>query len=129
MRLKHYLFSASILSGLCIATSGYAADAAADGADAGVLEELIVTGTRRAVNLQDVPINISAVSAETLETQRLDDIKDLVAFTPGVTMIDTGPRGTGNFIVRGLSANNTGVTGGNTSGGAVKISLMWSGSQ
>lgn len=122
MRLKHYLLSASILSGLCIATSSYAADAAAD--DAGTLEELVVTGTRRAVNLQDVPINIAAVSSETLETQRLDDIKDLAAFTPGVTMVDGGPRGTGNFIVRGLSANNTTAGGGgNTSGGAVATYL------
>lgn len=126
MRLKHHLFSATILSGLCLATSSFAADTAADGAadgDASAIEELVVTGTRRAVNLQDVPINISAVSAETLQTQRLDDIKDLAAFTPGVTMIDSGPRGTGNFIVRGLSANNTGVTGGNTSGGAVATYL------
>lgn len=126
MRLKQHLFSATILSGLCLATSSFAADAAADGAadgDASAIEELVVTGTRRAVNLQDVPINISAVSAETLQTQRLDDIKDLAAFTPGVTMVDTGPRGTGNFIVRGLSANNTGVTGGNTSGGAVATYL------
>lgn len=122
MRRKHYLFSATILSGLCLATSSLAADAAADG-DVGTLEELIVTGTRRAVNLQDVPINISAVSAETMATQRLDDIKDLASFTPGVTMIDTGPRGTGNLVVRGLSANNTGVTGGNTSGGAVATYL------
>jgi len=123
MRLKHYLLSASILSGLCFATASFAADAAADGGDGGTLEELIVTGTRRAVNLQDVPINISAVSSETLKAQRLDDIKDLASFTPGVTMIDTGPRGTGNLVVRGLTANNTGVTGGNTSGGAVATYL------
>lgn len=109
MGLRHKLLSASFLTGVLLTTPALAADA-----NDSTVEEIIVTATRRAVNLQDVPINISAVSSETLESQRLDDIKDLAPFTPGLTMIDTGPRGTGTMIVRGLSANNTSVQGANT---------------
>ncbi|CAN7522237.1 TonB-dependent receptor [Phenylobacterium sp. LjRoot219] len=109
MGLKHYLLSASILTGLGLATPSLAQE------DQAVMEELVVTGTRRAVNLQDVSINMTAVSADAIEAQRLDNMRELAAFTPGVTMQDTGPRGTGTMIVRGLSANNTSVTGENTS--------------
>lgn len=109
MGLKHYLLSASILAGLGLATPGLAQE------DQTMMEELVVTGTRRAVNLQDVAINMTAVSADAIESQRLDNMRELAAFTPGVTMQDTGPRGTGTMIVRGLSANNTSVTGENTS--------------
>lgn len=109
MGLKHYLLSASILAGMGLATPVLAQE------DGTVMEELVVTGTRRAVNLQDVAINMTAVSADAIQAQRLDNMRELAAFTPGVTMQDTGPRGTGTMIVRGLSANNTSVTGENTS--------------
>lgn len=109
MGLKHYLLSASVLTGLALATPSLAQE------DQAIMEELVVTGTRRAVSLQDVAINMTAVSADAIEKQRLDNMRELAAFTPGVTMQDTGPRGTGTMIVRGLSANNTSVTGENTS--------------
>jgi outer membrane receptor protein involved in Fe transport len=68
--------------------------------------DIIVTGTRRATTLQDTPINISVLTAESLEQERLNDIRDLGAFTPGITITDTGPRGAGSIVMRGLSAND-----------------------
>jgi iron complex outermembrane recepter protein len=66
--------------------------------------EIVVTGSRRRTTLQDAPINISAVSAETIASQRLDDIRSLASFTPGVTVADTGPGSTGGIILRGISS-------------------------
>jgi outer membrane receptor protein involved in Fe transport len=77
----------------------------ADAADGG--ETIIVTATRRSASLADVPINISAIGAEQLQEQRLNDIRDLGAFTPGITVTDTGPRGAGTIVMRGLSADDT----------------------
>lgn len=70
------------------------------------LAEVVVTATRRAVNLQEVPINISSVSATQVDELKLEDITDLTRFVPGVTQIDMGPRTTGGIIIRGLNANN-----------------------
>ncbi|MBW6532928.1 TonB-dependent receptor [Sphingomonas sp. RRHST34] len=84
--------------------------------------EIVVTGSRRRTTLQDAPINISAVSAETIASQRLDDIRSLASFTPGVTVADTGPGSTGAIILRGISSGDTSV-GGADSGNAVGVYL------
>jgi iron complex outermembrane receptor protein len=84
--------------------------------------EIVVTGSRRRTTLQDAPINISAVSAETIASQRLDDIRSLASFTPGVTVADTGPASTGAIILRGIASGDTSV-GGADSGNAVGVYL------
>ncbi len=105
------LLSATALAGLSCAPV-HAQDAA-EAADAEYGDAIVVTATRRAVSLQDVPINISAMSSEEIKEQGVEDIRDLAAFTPGVTILDTGPRNTGGIVMRGLSANDTSSTGSN----------------
>ncbi|MCX8475759.1 MAG: TonB-dependent receptor [Sphingomonas sp.] len=87
------------------ASSGSAPDTA---------NEIVVTGSRRRTTLQDAPINISAVSGQMIESQRLDDIRALGNFTPGVTIADTGPASTGEIILRGISSGDTSVNGANS---------------
>ena len=84
--------------------------------------EIVVTGSRRRTTLQDAPINISAVSADTIQSQRLDDIRSLASFTPGVTVADTGPASTGGIILRGIASGDTSVLGAN-SGNSVGVCL------
>jgi iron complex outermembrane receptor protein len=50
-----------------------------------VLEEVIVTATKRAESVQDVPLAITALSGEFINKVNLTDVKDLVTFTPGVS--------------------------------------------
>jgi outer membrane receptor protein involved in Fe transport len=87
--------------------------APAPGADEPDNNDIIVTGSRRQTTLQDAPINISAISAETIRNQRLDDIRSLASFTPGVTVADTGPASSGGIILRGISSADTSDTGAN----------------
>jgi iron complex outermembrane receptor protein len=49
------------------------------------LEEIIVTATKRAESVMDVPLAITAMSGETIREINLNDIKDLISFTPGIT--------------------------------------------
>jgi iron complex outermembrane receptor protein len=76
--------------------------------------EIVVTANRRSGTVQDSPINISAVSGASIENLRLDDVKSLAAFTPGVTVTDTGPGSSGNIIMRGISSGDTSATGSNS---------------
>ncbi|MEH3046242.1 TonB-dependent receptor [Sphingomonas adhaesiva] len=101
------LLGASFLAGLV------AAPALAQTAPDGAGDEIIVTATRRETTLQDAPINISAIGAETLARQRIDDVRGLAAFTPGLTVADTGPSSTGNVILRGISSADTSASGAN----------------
>ncbi|MFT4025587.1 MAG: TonB-dependent receptor [Novosphingobium sp.] len=94
-------------------TAAFAQDAAPDDAASDDADAIVVTATRRATSLQDAPINISAISTAELAKQRIDDVKGLAAFTPGLTVAETGPRTAGTIIMRGLSSSDSG-SGGNS---------------
>lgn len=81
--------------------SSTSTDTAAD-----IGNDIVVTGTRRSTSLQTTPINIAAVSQEQIQNQRIDDIRSLARFVPGITMVDQGPRSQSQLIVRGISANS-----------------------
>ena len=49
------------------------------------LEEIIVTATKRAESVMDVPLAITAISGQVILDTNMNDIKDLIALTPGVT--------------------------------------------
>lgn len=49
------------------------------------LEEIVVTATKRAESVMDVPLAITALGGAFIRDVNLDDVKDLVAFTPGIT--------------------------------------------
>ncbi len=111
---KASLLSASMMTSalLCIMpVAAHAEVAAADSSDGA--DAIIVTATRRSTSLADVPINISAIGAEQLQSQRINDIRALADFTPGVTINQTGPRATGTIVLRGLSADDTSDFGAN----------------
>jgi len=120
--IKQGLLSATILAGLSapglasaaiqtsVASTGEAALSAATQEEERE-NEIVVTGTRRSTTIQDTPINITALSPETLQNQQLDDLRDLGAFVPGITIVDTGPRTAGNIIARGLTATAGGGSG------------------
>ena len=82
---KAFLLCATVLAGISASpalaqttppASGSAATAAVD--------EIVITATHRSSAIQNAPINISAVTAQTIQAQRIDDVKSLAAFTPGV---------------------------------------------
>lgn len=105
--LRAGLLSATIFTSTALAFPAMAQDAAvSDDGDA-----IVVTGTRRATTIMDTPINISAIGSEELARQRIDDVRDLADFTPGMTVSDTGPGSTGSIVLRGLSASDVSADG------------------
>ena len=113
-QLKAGLLTATIISSAMLAMPAAAQESTEDMAEEMADDEVIlVTATRRATTLMDTPINIAAVGAEQLERQRLDDIRDIAAFTPGVTISDTGGGSTGDIVLRGLNAGDSDDFGAN----------------
>lgn len=66
-----------------------------------VIEELVVTAQRREESIQDVPIAVSAFSAETLRAQRIEGGRDLLLAVPNVTFSRANFGGY-NFQIRGI---------------------------
>lgn len=108
-KLRLGLLSATMFTGTTLVTPAIAQDAPAAAASDG--DSIIVTGTRRSTTIMETPINISAIGSEELARQRIDDVGDLAAFTPGMTISDTGPRSAGTIVLRGLSASDVDATG------------------
>jgi iron complex outermembrane receptor protein len=119
MRIKTP-FQVSTLSAAIAATlvSGYTT------AQESLLEEVIVTATRRAQSVQDIPINITALSSGFIERQRITDLSDIARVVPGLTLVDQGPRSGNTLTVRGLNVDSiTSPDGENNGGDTVGIYL------
>ena len=79
------------------------------GAEAGGLEEVIVTAQRRAETLQSVPLAVSVFTGEALREQGLLDLKSLSERTPGLFMGEQKP-GQAQWFIRGVGSNDDGAT-------------------
>ena len=64
---------------LCLLTAGTTAPAQQP-----VVEEIIVTATKREQSLQDVPVSIEAFGSMTLDRARVQDIRDLQQISPSL---------------------------------------------
>lgn len=81
------------------------------------VEAVTVTATRRAESVQDIPLNISAVGDQQIEEQGFDELADVLAYVPGINIVDRGGRQGNPLIVRGLNADGLGSGDGNNNGG------------
>ncbi|MCA0892523.1 TonB-dependent receptor [Microbulbifer agarilyticus] len=73
------------------------------------VEEIIVTATRRAQSVQDIPYNISAVSGDELEASQITDAAEMMRSVPGLTVVDRGYRNSGTVngvMIRGVNVDS-----------------------
>ena len=65
-------------------------------------EEIIITATRRATALSDVPIAVSAVSAQMMQNSGANDIRQLNQLAPSLLVSSTGSESNGSARIRGI---------------------------
>jgi iron complex outermembrane recepter protein len=75
-------------------------------AESPALEEIIVTATKRAESLQNVPISIQALGSAKLEELHVESFEDYAKFLPSVTYQTFGP-GLAKIYMRGISTGGT----------------------
>jgi iron complex outermembrane receptor protein len=80
----------------CLSTAS-AAQSAAD-----TITEIVVTAQKRAERIQDIPISVSAVSAEDMDRAGAGDFHDLLLSIPGVSFSSSEP-GQSRYSIRGIS--------------------------
>lgn len=72
------------------------------------LEEVVVTAQHRAQNVQDVPIAVTALSADTLEVADIFDAGSIAQNVPGLAYAEFSP-GQANIAMRGISSADDGA--------------------
>ncbi len=70
------------------------------------LEEVTVTAQRRAENLQDVPVAVSAYTAAELEARGVSSTRDILPMTPNVTYDESFTIGNSFVSIRGVAQIN-----------------------
>jgi len=95
---KAVVVGASTLA-LAMAADGSLAQgsAAQDSSASGRLEEVTVTARKREESLQDIPISMTALTAEQIEAADAYDVRDIARIAPNITLQTTGGAGTGRF--------------------------------
>jgi len=81
----------------------YEGDESADEVNAFELDEIIVTASRRAQKLQDVPMSMTSVDPEEFIAAGLTSLEDIIDYTPGVNFNSGGQSGQGNITMRAVS--------------------------
>lgn len=75
-----------------------------------VLEEITVTARKREESLLDVPMSITAIGREQIESFNIQDMSEISKMTPGMFFSDFGSnradRYNRAFVIRGLAVNN-----------------------
>ena len=88
-----------------LATAVILATASSTPLSAQVLEEVVVTATKRQESIQDIAISVSALSGEQLDALGLSDMQDITQQFPGLQINSWSPQLT-IFNLRGVSQNN-----------------------
>ncbi|HEX4648974.1 MAG TPA: TonB-dependent receptor plug domain-containing protein, partial [Steroidobacteraceae bacterium] len=93
------------LAALAVASSltGLSHVASAQQVDQAAIQEIIVTATKRAENIQDVPFSVSATSQDQIINSGAVDIVDLARNVAGLAVADLGP-GQSQMAIRGISS-------------------------
>ena len=93
---------------LVVSTSGIANELA--------LEEVVVTAQKRAQNLNDVGISISALSGNQMKEFGIADAAEMAEFTPGLVMTESQPTGIPIYTIRGVGFDDYSVGSSSTVG-------------
>jgi iron complex outermembrane receptor protein len=79
--------------------------------ESSVIEEIIVTASKRPQTLQEIPIAVSVVTGEQIERAQIVSILDFQTMVPSLRVTQLQTSGNVNFIIRGFGngANNLGI--------------------
>ena len=95
------LLTTSMLTGVAAPALAQTGDTSAQ------LEELVITAQKRAENLQDVPVAVTALSTQRLDQLQVSDMNDFIKFLPNVT-VNTSSPGFAKIYMRGIASGENG---------------------
>jgi iron complex outermembrane receptor protein len=107
IRMRYYAGASAVcLAALLTGTDALAQSAA----DSAPVQEVVVTARKKAENLQDVPLSITAVTAQQLAATGTVDLQGITELSPGVTYTSFGAGANAQIIIRGISDTSGGYS-------------------
>lgn len=104
--MDHFIKASSLAAAtLVIGVAQAQAPIGTQGEQLGSLEEVVVTAQKRSENLQDVPIAVTALTADDLEKTGIATTQDLQVSVPGLVYNQSGSRS--QTYLRGVGNNLT----------------------
>ena len=106
MLRKSFLTSLSAVLATSVAAPAVAQDDVPE-----FIEEIVVLATKREQTLQEVPVAVSVITADTIDQAQVRDVKDLQSLVPSLRVNQLQTSGNTNFVIRGFGngANNAGI--------------------
>lgn len=112
-RKRGHLLAVTVAAALAV--PAFAAEDDADDDAPRLLEEVLVTATKRSTNLQTTALSVSALTGQQLEDASAADIASFYRLVPGLSILDRGPHQT-KTTIRGIENKTHGSYNNNTVG-------------
>ena len=87
-----------------------------------VIEEVIVTATKREESAQDIPVTVLALDESTMKELQIGNFDDYVSYMPNVTNAGRGP-GQSSIYIRGMATSTISVQLAGANGSAPNVAL------
>src|SRR5258708_23289912 len=100
--LRWSVAACALTFGARVASAQTAAPSRTEASAPATVEEVVVTGGKRAENVQDVPASVFVASATRVEGANVGDFDDLVKITPSLTITKTSQPGNNSINIRGI---------------------------
>jgi len=71
-----------------------------------LLEEVVVIASKRATNLQDSPLTLTAISGHTISEQQINGVSKLVQYVPSLQVARNGDHSASMLYLRGVGSDN-----------------------
>lgn len=92
-----------------IPASAFAQDTAPQAADEGGIQDIVVTARKRAESVQDVPVAVTALSADLIQKQDITSLEKIAARTPNFS-VGRASNGSGaQLTMRGIGSSSTSI--------------------
>jgi iron complex outermembrane receptor protein len=86
------------------------------------IEEIVVTATKRAEPMQDIPVSVQALNGEGLDELGIDSFQDYAQYLPNVVFSGRGP-GQAELYIRGVATQQSSVTVSSVNGTSPAVAL------
>ena len=104
--MKFTKLHTAVLTALAASGSLYAEEISKK--EKATIEVIQVTATKRAESIQEVPVTVTALTGDSLETLGVSNLDQYVEFLPNVVFQGTGP-GQNEIYIRGAATTQTSI--------------------